>query len=388
MNVAATIVRIAAALLLGACATPEAPVQHPHAHAEVLLSTERGMRSIAFDTHHTYLSLSNSREQSSAVMRSGKIINRLSRWTGVELGPCALGPAPAGQVLRAPALARLAGNIYLFQPALDGTQEHSLCQLERGYEWFQPRDDGLRACRTSACPRLSMTDLQTYDGLLVSNAGAGPNLLTLHQPSQRWHALLGSMERHACPHAAFRVTGRRVWLGAACQAAPPYLRAYAIAQGGAALVPAAPLVLPPLDQRRVRFISQAVGTSMFAAVDGALLKSTDGGTTFRYVILHAGGSHQFPTIATLLTLRNRPQVLVAAGADSGTGKPYLALSADAGERWTDLSSILPGHADAQPAVAADVTSLAEDRAGRVLLTLNLQPGAQGRLVMLTLGGVD
>ncbi len=101
---------ICTALTLAACAAP-APVQHPHGHTDVLLSTDRGMHGVAFDTEHTYLSLANSLNETSAVMRSGKIVNRASIWTQVELGPCSLGPAAPGEALRAPSLARLAGGI-------------------------------------------------------------------------------------------------------------------------------------------------------------------------------------------------------------------------------------------------------------------------------------
>ena len=54
----------AAAVLLSGCAVqpvpPAQPVQHPHGHVDVLLSTDRGMHGIAFDSAHTYLALSNS----------------------------------------------------------------------------------------------------------------------------------------------------------------------------------------------------------------------------------------------------------------------------------------------------------------------------------------
>ena len=381
MSRAATLAAITAALLLAACAAP-APTLYPHGRADVLLSTQRGMRSLAIDAAHTYLSLANSAENSSAVLRSGTIINTASAWEPLQLGPCALGPAGVGEAARAPGLARVAGAIYLFQPTRQGTHEHSLCKLERHRARFQPRDDALRACVNMACERLWMTDLQMHDGLLLSNAGGGANVLAARGEWQNWDALVGDAGRHGCGHAAFQVTGQRLLAGDCA----PGLRAYRLSGAGTPLAPL-PIVQPAHDQRRVHVIGQA-GGAVFAGVQGGLLKSADGGRSFRYVIVHAAGARHHPAISSLLALRARPRVLLAAGADAGTGSAYLAVSGAGGERGTDLTSILPGHGGASPGAAAAVTALAQDQAGRVLLTLNLQPQAQGRLLLLTLGGLD
>jgi hypothetical protein len=69
-------------------------------------------------------------------------------------------------------------------------------------------------------------------------------------------------------------------------------------------------------------------------------------------------------------------------------QPYLAISVDGGSRWSDLSASLPGDERPPGEAAAEVTSLVQDPLGRILLTLNLAPQAQGRLLLLTLGGVD
>lgn len=380
MTIAATLGALTTALLLAACATP-APPQHPHGRADVLLSTERGLRSVAFDASHTYLALANSFAQPSAVLRSGNIVNTGSPWGNLELGPCALAAARAGQTLRAPALAHVAGAMFLFQPTRKGSAEHSLCKLERRLESFRPRDDALRACVDTACERLWMTDLQGHAGLLLSNAGGGANVLAARGEWLNWDALVGDARVHGCGHAAFLVTGRRLLAGGCA----PGLHAYRFT-GASLPLAAVPVAQPAHDRRRVHVISQA-GGAVFAGVQGGLLKSADGGRSFRYVILHAAGARQQPAISSVLALRQRPQVLIAAGADAATGAAYLAVSGDGGEHWTDLSSILPGHASASPAAAAAVTALAQDRAGRVLLTLNLQPQAQGRLLLLTLGGL-
>lgn len=363
----------------------------------MLLATERGMRSIVFDARHGYLSLSNSARAGTLVLASAHVVNRASRWTPVELGACVLGPARAGQPVRAPALARLDGKIYLHQPSFGSVREHSLCQLERASQWFVPRDRALKLCSGAQCRRLWMTAVQAWRGQLFTNAGAGPNVLASADGGQGWHALLGSVDRvdrvdrvdnSACPHAPFRIVDQRLLTGGAC---PPgaALRAYQMAPDGVSLASGEPLpvTLPDLENRNVQFIGPA-GRALFAGLEGALLRSTDGARSFQFVMHYPRAGAHYPTIGSLLGLRNRPDVLLAAGADQASGRPYLAVSRDGGGRWTDLSASLPGYDRSGLAGAAQVTSLIEDPLGRILLTLNLEPQSRGHLVLLTLDGVD
>ncbi len=379
------------AVLLAGCVVvlPQRPRPAPSAHADVILATERGMRSIVFDAHHGYLSLANTPAAGSLVLRTGPVLNRASAWTPVDLEACALGPARDGEPLRAPALARLEGKIYLFQPTFGSAKEHALCQYERAMEWFAPRDAGLRVCTGLHCERLWMSELQAYRGQLFSNAGAGLNVLASADQGRSWRALLGSVENYVCTHSAFRIVGERLLTGGECPLDAAFLRAYALAPDGVSLASSAPLpvALPALDNRNVQFIRQ-VGERVFVGVEGGLLRSVDGGRSFGFVIHHRLEGPHYPYVSTLLALRNRPDVLLAAGFDKATGKPYLALSRDGGARWTNVSASLPGFERAPFEGPAQVTSLIQDPLGRILLTLNLDPEARGHLVLLTLGGVD
>jgi hypothetical protein len=232
-----------------------------------------------------------------------------------------------------------------------------------------------------------MTDLQAYRGQWLANAGGGANVLASADGGRSWRALLGDAARAPCAHGAFALAGARLLAGGDCGEGA-FLRAYALAPDGVALASQAPLALqlPPLEGRRVRFIGQA-GGQVFAALDGALLRSADGARSFHYVLRAAPDGASFPVIARVLALRHRPQVLLAGGADRATGQAYLAVSRDGGRAWTDISASLPA---AGPGAAgpARLTSLLQDRLGRIVLTLNLAPAAQGRLVLLTLTGLD
>ena len=379
------------AALLTSCvlSLPQHPRPEPSARADVLLATERGMRSIVFDASHGYLSLSNTSSAGTLVLRTGSVVNSASVWRPVDLQECALGPARGADALRSPALARLEGKIYLIQPIFSNAKEHSLCQLERAMEWFAPRDQALRVCTGLYCERLWMSEVQATRGVLLSNAGGGSNVLASMDDGRNWRALLGSVENAACTHGAFRIVGNRLLTGGACPLDSAFLRSYALAPDGVSLASTEPLplVLPALENRHVQFIREA-GGSVFAGVAGGMLRSTDGARSFQYVIRQPQGAPHYPIIGSLLALRNRPAVLLAAGFDQASGKPYLALSRNGGGRWSDLSTSLRGYQRPGFEGVTQVTSLVQDPLGRILLTLNLDQDARGRLVLLTLAGVD
>ena len=378
------------ASLLAACVVilPR-PQPAPAAQADVILATDRGMRSIVFDARGSYLSLANTATAGTQVLRTGAIVNRASVWTPLELSGCALGPARDGAPVRAPALARLDGKIYLYQPTFGSAKEHSLCQFERAMEWFAPRDEGLMVCSGLYCERLWMNELQAYRGQLFSNAGAGLNVLASADAGRSWRSLLGSVDNYVCTHSVFRIVGNRLLTGGECPLDIAFLRAYPLASDGVSLASTEPLAvtLPALENRNVQFIREA-GGSVFAGVEGGLLRSSDGGLSFQYVILQPQGAPNYPSIGTPLALRNRPDVLLVGGVDKANGKPYLAVSVNGGVRWTDISASLPGYHRPGALATAQVTSLMQDQLGRIFLTLNLDQASKGRLVLLTLAGVD
>jgi hypothetical protein len=125
---------------------------------------------------------------------------------------------------------------------------------------------------------------------------------------------------------------------------------------------------------------------IYIGVEGGLLRSEDGGDSYKFVKRHAvDDSVSFPTITQLLAPKHDPDVVIAAGFDKVTGKAYLAWSPDRGEHWIELSSLLPGSERMNNTRSAEVTSLAEDANGRLLLTMNEEYASKGKLMQLTLG---
>jgi photosystem II stability/assembly factor-like uncharacterized protein len=234
-----------------------------------------------------------------------------------------------------------------------------------------------------------MSDLQYANGRLYSNAGGAPNLLQSADHGKTWHALLGRLEASACYNQSFHILGSRLLVGGECPLDMAYVRAYQLTKDGAALASPEPLpvLLPELENRNIQLITSVPGTQrVFIGVEGGLLRSEDGGLSFKFVIRQPIASAEgYPYVTHLLSPANKPNVIVAAGFDKVTGKAYLAWSPDGGTSWTNLSKLLPGAERANNDLTAQVTSLSEDARGRLLLTMNEEIEKKGKLFKLTLG---
>lgn len=400
----------ATAILLAACggsddpaapppAAPSTPPVAPAPPAEVvtkvdvLTTSASGIDSIAYKDGVAYLGLANAKNGASAVLKSTLPLKAGATWSAVPLGACSAGAA-ADTPLRAPTLRTLGSTLWLFQPWYDGgdaaANEHALCALDSGAGTFVARDQGLKACYGEFCSLLSMTDLKQSGNVLYSNAGGAPNLLASNDGGAKWSAVLGKLDSMMCYHQSFEVIGDRVLVGGECPLDMAYVRAYRLRSDGLALASeqALPVTVPDLENRNVQFI-QRIGTSqrVFIGVEGGLLRSEDGGQSFKFVIEHPlSGGANYPYIGMLLAMPDKPDTIVAGGFDKATGKPYLAWSADGGSKWTDISALLPGYANgAARSSASMVTSLGLDPQGRIVVTMNEDDHAKGSVLLLTLG---
>lgn len=200
--------------------------------------------------------------------------------------------------------------------------------------------------------------------------------------------VLGQFDSMVCTHQAFQVVGDRLLVGGECPLDVAYVRAYRLgANGGLASNTPLPVTLPALENRNVQFIEQVANTQrVFAGVEGGLLRSEDGGQSFKFVIQQpVEGAKAYPYIRAFLALAGKPDTLVVGGFDKANALPYLAWSADGGNKWTDISSLLPGHArSAGDSSFAEVSSLSQDPQGQVIVTVNLKDGSEGRVLRLTL----
>lgn len=386
----------ACALLLAACGgsidgiviEPEVPAV---SRIDQVSSNARGMESVVFRGGSAYVSLANSATEGTAVLKAPLPLASNSSWTQVALGTCGL--KPVGEfIVRAPKLKLLGDTIWMMQPWSDGasTEEHSTCNMTAQAASFAPRDQGLRACNEYFCSTLSMTDLKAVGTRLYSNAGAGINLLGSGDNGASWKVLRGQFDSMMCTHTAFHVIGDRVLVGGECPLDFAFLEAYQLGADGLSLASQTklPLTVPALENRNIQFIESLPNSQrVFVGVEGGLLRSEDGGKTFKFVIQEpVEGNKAYPYIKSILPLNGSPDTIVVGGFDKHNHKPYLAVSRDGGATWSDLSNLLPGfNPPAGSDSSAMVTSLAQDPQGRIYLSLNEREDGQGRLLQLTLG---
>jgi hypothetical protein len=387
---------VAALSLAGCGAGTSVPVKENTAtRVEVLATASRGIGNIAYKDGAAWLTLSNSAQAGSAVLKTTLPLDGASRWTEVQLGGCALPKQDASNTARTPLLRTLGSNLWLFQPAQERQQgqlgEHSLCTLSTTGPalTFAPRDQPLEHCLGNWCAPLAMSDLKLVGNRLYMNAGAGQNLFVSDDAAANWRVVLGQFDSMVCTHQAFQVVGDRLLVGGECPLDFAYVRAYRLgADGKLASNAELPVALPKLDNRNVQFIEQVAGTQrVFAGVEGGLLRSEDGGQSFKFVIEKPiEGGKTYPYIRAFLALSGKPDTLVVGGFDKANALPYLAWSADGGATWTDISALLPGYARAAGDTAlAEVSSLSQDPQGQVIVTVNLKGGSEGRVLLLTLG---
>ncbi len=384
----------AAALLLAGCgAGSTGPAASDAAtKIDVLATSTRAIGNIAYKDGAAWLTLSNSAQGGSAVMKTPLPLQAQSRWTEAPLGACALPKQDAAGMARTPMLRALGSALWLFQPAQETRQgqpgEHSLCALEPSGA-FAARDQPLQSCIGDWCAPLAMNDLKLAGNRLYTNAGAGQNLFVSDNAAANWRVVLGQFDSMICTHQAFQVVGDRLLVGGECPLDAAYVRAYRLgADGGLASTAPLPVALPPLENRNVQFIEQVANTRrVFAGVEGGLLRSEDGGQSFKFVIAQpVEGNKTYPYIRSFLALAGKPDTIVVGGFDKANALPWLAWSADGGVKWTDISSLLPGYArGAGDSAFAEVTSLSQDPQGRVIVTVNLKGGSEGRVLLLTLG---
>ncbi|MFC5550836.1 WD40/YVTN/BNR-like repeat-containing protein [Massilia aerilata] len=384
----------AASLLLAACGAGSiepAPV-NTATKIEVLATSTRGIGNVVYKDGAAWATLSNSAQDGSAVMKTPLPLQAASRWSDVPLGACALPKQEAGGMARTPMLRALGSTLWLFQPAQERRQgqlgEHSLCALD-GSGTFAGRDQPLESCIGEWCAPLAMDELKLAGNRLYTNAGGGPNLFVSDNAAANWRVVLGQFDSMICTHQAFELVGDRLLVGGECPLDSAYLRAYRLgADGRLASNAELPITLPTLENRNVQFIEQVANTQrVFAGVEGGLLRSEDGGQSFKFVIQQPlEGGKTYPYIRAFLALSGKPDTMVVGGFDKANALPYLAWSADGGSTWTDISPLLPGHARAAGDTAmAEVTSLSQDPQGRVIVTMNLKGGTEGRVLLLTLG---
>ena len=242
--------------------------------------------------------------------------------------------------------------------------DHTLVKsIDRGAT-FTNIDAGLLDCSILPCAYLVPTRIGFGPDQLFVNAGG--NVLVSDDDGASWHQLYGLQANgkpaaQICP-VKFERSGTTLFLGGECPLDVGWISRGTLTADllGWSEEPRA-VTAPELENRNVQFIRALGDGVVFAGIEGALLKSTDGGATFRFVIHYdLEAVDRYPYIGHMLVASRDPRVMLAGGFDKKNDVGYLAYSGDGGETWRDVSSLVG---------VPYVSLLTEDADGRVLIGL-------------------
>jgi hypothetical protein len=266
------------------------------------------------------------------------------------------------------------GDLYLLKEtrAMEGSSDdHGLLRLSPDGTSFVPLDEPLEWCYGTLCQYPAGSEARFVGNRIYYAAGG--NLLVSPDSGETWKALVGFLEPAACYDPSFEVFESSLLFGGECPLDIAWIRRATLSAEGDSLV-AAPTeaVTPDLENRNIQFIRRMPGSAIvFAGIEGAILRSTDGGASYHFVHRHvSGGANEgkYPYVGSLLAPSRAPGVLLAGGFDKAreTDAAWLAISLDGGTSWLDRSVTLRQG----DGFSADTLSfLEEDSDGRILAGL-------------------
>jgi hypothetical protein len=273
------------------------------------------------------------------------------------------------------------GALYVAKGAVNEAAthpEHTLVRSTDHGATFTNLDAGLLDCSILPCAYLVPTRLAFGPDQIYVNAGG--NVLVSDNDGATWHQLYGLQSNgkpaaQVCP-VKFELTGSRLLLGGECPLDVAWLHRGTLKPN---LLEWAdeprPVTAPEMENRNIQFIRHAGGDVVYAGIEGALLKSTDGGESFRYVLHYAlDAPDRYPYLGQFVIAPQDPRVMLIGGFDKKNAVGYLAWSRDGGESWQDVSYLVG---------EAFVSLLTVDAEGRVLI--GLQNGARFVLAEVVLG---
>jgi hypothetical protein len=233
------------------------------------------------------------------------------------------------------------GSLYVLKESIatqgSSATDHSFLRSDDHGVTFVPLDNGLEECLSGYCEYLSPIEAIVKNGLIFINAGAGENLFVTANNGLSWTPLMGSFHRMIGGYQAFELTSNRMVVGGD-SLDDGYLRTGTL---NADMLtwdqPPANVAAPDLQGRPTLVVKAKPNSSdEYAAVVGGLLKSTDGGQNFRYVVSYSMYGSLCPFIKDIMFPSHAPNVVVIAGRDPE--HPFLAYSKDNGETWLDISA--------------------------------------------------
>jgi hypothetical protein len=212
---------------------------------------------------------------------------------------------------------------------------------------FTTLDAGLQECSGGFCRFLPATQIDFAPGRIF--LAAGGNFLVSADNGVTWKALYptpqsGPPATQVCP-MTFGRSDTSVVIAGKCPTDQAYVAIGTLrtdltdwAVPPMRLTP--PAQIPQLDNRNAQFVAH-VADEIYVGLEGALLKSCDGGATFHFVVQFPASGSRYPVIQQFIAPVKYPGVRIVGGFDQATSGPYLAWSADSGETWMDATAMLP-----------------------------------------------
>ncbi|MGZ5474304.1 MAG: WD40/YVTN/BNR-like repeat-containing protein [Thermoanaerobaculia bacterium] len=241
---------------------------------------------------------------------------------------------------------------------------HTLHRSQDHGATFTPIDAGLLDCSLlpwgEPCRYLVSRQIEIAPGRLFVEAGG--NILVSGDDGATWTRLMGVSSdgkpaAQTCPIVFTRI-GTRMLTGGECPLDFGWIGEGTLRDDLLGWVSEPERFDLPLENRNVHFIRHAGNGVVYASPEGALLKSTDGGATWRFVIHYPlEGGERYPYAYHFVVT---PRLMVLGGFDKKDDVGYLAYSNNGGETWTDASHLVGN---------AHVELLAEDADGRLLVGL-------------------
>ena len=327
--------------------------ERPAVQIRIVKTFRQPVNGIAFDDRYTYLSVGR------VIYRSAT--PKIGRETALKpllMGPCTPGhldPAGSGRGYRARMLIADDKRLFVFGETTETQNEpteHSLCvSADRG-KHFIPIDSGLKYCFGAYCQYMGGDQLAIDGDRLYLNAGGAPNLQVSADLGAHWGTVMGSLEPMACYSQKFEIIGSYLLTGGECPLDSAYIRRYRLRGDGLGLESGdpIPMTLPDLSNRMVQFIKRRSSSNIvFAGVEGGLLRSEDGGTSFDFVLRYEAVTAStvkampvagYPYIQQIAFRSSQPEMVVVGGFDKSTGGPFLAYSRDTGLHWLEISGLL------------------------------------------------
>jgi hypothetical protein len=264
--------------------------------------------------------------------------------------------------------------------------DHGLLRLSADGSAMVPLDVPLEWCHGNLCQYPAGSEARFIGDRIYYAAGG--NLLVSPDTGKTWKALVGFLEPAACYNLSFEVTGSSLLWGGECPLDMAWIRHGTLNEAGDELAtePVDSLT-PDLENRNIQFIHQMPGSSIvFAGIEGAILRSKDGGASYEFVHRHVnGGANEgkYPYVGSLLAPTRAEGMLLAGGFDKAAAleAAWLAVSYDGGATWLDRSVALRQ----DDGFSADTLSfLTEDSSGRVLAGLVDLETTRLRIIELSL----